>query len=142
MVLKAEVARGMFILGNKPHLRQLLNNLLDNAIKYSPAQSQVLVKLALNSAEQAIVLSVADTGPGIPARDIPQLFDRFFRVDRSRSRDGRKGTGLGLSICKTIVEAHGGTISCSSAEGQGTTMTVRIPFAAQQVSANGESLPY
>jgi two-component system heavy metal sensor histidine kinase CusS len=126
ITLTAEISRGIFIVGNKAHLRQLLNNLLDNAIKYSPDKSQVLVRLAVDSAEQVILLSVADHGPGIPAKDLPQLFDRFFRVDRSRSRDERKGTGLGLSICKTIVEAHSGTISCQSTEGQGTTMTVKF----------------
>ena len=126
--LTAEISRGIYVLGNKPHLRQLLNNLLDNAIKYSQPNSQVVVRLALNSADQVAVLSVADTGSGIPAKDLPLLFDRFFRVDRSRSRDGKKGTGLGLSICKTIAEAHGGTIGCQSAEGQGTTMTVLIPL--------------
>jgi signal transduction histidine kinase len=136
VTLRPEIARGIFILGNKSHLRQLLNNLLDNAIKYSPPQGQVVVKLALNSAEQVIVLSVADTGAGIAERDLPQLFDRFFRVDRSRSREIKKGTGLGLSICKTIVEAHGGTLSCRSTEGQGTTMTVQFPLV-QQVSTNG-----
>jgi signal transduction histidine kinase len=140
VTLRAEVAPGLFILGNKAHLRQLLNNLLDNAIKYSPPRSQVLVKLALKSANQSIVLSVADAGSGIPEKDIPQLFDRFFRVDRSRSREGKRGTGLGLSICKTIAEAHGGTITCTSAEGKGTTMTVEIPFAQQPAAANGELL--
>jgi two-component system heavy metal sensor histidine kinase CusS len=128
ITLTAEISRGIFIVGNKVHLRQLLNNLLDNAIKYSPDQSQVLVRLATDSAEQTILLSVADHGPGIPAKDLPQLFDRFFRVDRSRSKDERKGTGLGLSICKTIVEAHNGTIACESTEGQGTTMTVKFPL--------------
>ena len=126
--LRADVARGIFIFGNKSHLRQLLNNLLDNAIKYSGPNSEVVVRLALNSAERIALLSVADTGAGIPAKDIPLLFDRFFRVDRSRSREGKKGTGLGLSICKTIVEAHGGTIACQSAEAQGTTMVVQIPL--------------
>jgi two-component system heavy metal sensor histidine kinase CusS len=128
ITLTAEISRGIFIVGNKAHLRQLLNNLLDNAIKYSPDKSQVLVRLVIDSAEHVILLSVADKGPGIPAPDIPQLFDRFFRVDRSRSRDERKGTGLGLSICKTIVEAHNGTITCASTAGQGTTMTVRFPL--------------
>jgi two-component system heavy metal sensor histidine kinase CusS len=128
VILTAEISRGIFIVGNKVHLRQLLNNLLDNAIKYSPEQSQVLVRLATDSAEQTILLSVADHGPGIPAKDLPQLFDRFFRVDRSRSKDERKGTGLGLSICKTIVEAHNGTIACESTEGQGTTMTAKFPL--------------
>lgn len=132
VALKSEIVRGIFVLGNKPHLRQLLNNLLDNAIKYSPPQSQVTVRLVLNAANHSALLSVSDAGPGIPANDIPQLFDRFFRVDRSRNRDAKKGTGLGLSICKTIVEAHNGTIECQSGAGQGTTMTVRLPLKQWQ----------
>ena len=130
IALQAEVDRGIFVWGNKSHLRQLINNLLDNAIKYSPAGSRVLVGLHLNSTPGSAVLSVADTGSGIPAKDLLLLFDRFFRVDRARSRDVKKGTGLGLSICKTIVEAHGGSISCHSIEGQGTTMSVELPLKA------------
>ncbi len=139
VTLNTEIAQGVFVLGNKPHLRQLLNNLLDNAIKYAPPQSQVIVRLALNSASQSARLLVADAGPGIPAQDIPQLFDRFFRVDRSRSRDAKKGTGLGLSICKTIVEAHNGTIACSSEENQGTTITVNLPLKQRQ-EADGAAI--
>lgn len=135
VTLRAEIVPGLFVWGNKAHLRQLLNNLLDNAIKYSPRDAEVFVKLALNSAAQVIVLQVSDTGPGVPAANIPQLFDRFFRVDRSRSRDGKKGTGLGLSICKTIAEAHGGVIMCASTEGHGTTMTVQLPLE-QSVEPN------
>lgn len=132
VTLKSQIARGIFVLGNKPHLRQLLNNLLDNAIKYSPSQSEVVVRLVLNAANHSAQLSVTDAGPGIPSKDIPQLFDRFFRVDRSRNRDAKKGTGLGLSICKAIVEAHNGTIECLSGEGQGTTMTVCLPLKQSQ----------
>jgi signal transduction histidine kinase len=140
VTLHVEISRGLFVLGNKAHLRQLLNNLLDNAIKYSPPRSEVTLKLAINSTDKVILLRVADMGPGIPERDIPQLFDRFFRVDRSRSRDGKKGTGLGLSICKTIVEAHGGTITCQSVEGKGTIMTVQFPLPQTAASANGQAL--
>jgi signal transduction histidine kinase len=86
------------------------------------------------------VLSVADSGTGISERDIPQLFDRFFRVDRSRSRESKKGTGLGLAICKTIVEAHGGTITCHSVERHGTTMTVKFPLSQPAPSTNGEAV--
>jgi signal transduction histidine kinase len=140
ITLRTDVSHGLIVLGNKAHLRQLLNNLLDNAIKYSPPRSEVALELAINSAEKAILLRVADSGPGIPERDIPQLFDRFFRVDRSRSRDGKKGTGLGLSICKTIVEAHGGTIVCHSIEGKGTTMTVQFPVSQTMASSNGQAV--
>jgi signal transduction histidine kinase len=139
VTLHAEISRGLFVLGNKAHLRQLLNNLLDNAIKYSPPRSEVALKLAMNSSDRVILLRVSDAGPGIPARYIPQLFDRFFRVDRSRSRDGKRGTGLGLSICKTIVEAHGGTITCQSIEGKGTTMIVQFPLPQTTESPNGQA---
>lgn len=140
VTLRMEVPHGISVLGNKAHLRQLLNNLLDNAIKYSPPRSEVVLEVAIDSAERAVLLRVADAGPGIPEHDIPQLFDRFFRVDRSRSRDGKKGTGLGLSICKTIVQAHGGTIVCHSIEGKGTTMTVQLPLPPTAESFNGQAV--
>ena len=140
ITLDANVDPGIFVWGNKSHLRQLINNLLDNAIKYSPTQARVEVRLQLHSRPGLAILSVSDTGPGIPTKDIPLLFDRFFRVDRARSRDQKKGTGLGLSICKTIVEAHGGSIHCHSGEGQGTTMTVDLPLQPSGNPLSGSTL--
>jgi len=75
----------------------------------------------------AAIIRVKDTGRGIPARDVPHIFDRFYRVDSGRARsDG--GTGLGLAICEWIVRAHGGQINVQSVEGQGSTFTVRLPL--------------
>lgn len=105
-------------------LLQLLLNLLDNAIKYTPSGGQVTVGWRLNGAQ--IELWVRDTGIGISAEHIPHLFDRFYRVDKARGR-AKGGAGLGLAISWWIVEAHGGSISVESTEGKGSTFTVRLP---------------
>jgi signal transduction histidine kinase len=115
--------------GNRVHLRQVVSNLLDNAIKYMPHGGQVRIRLeALNERRRAR-FSVADDGPGIEAADQPFIFDRFFRSDRARSRDEMRGAGLGLSICKSVVDSHGGSIRCESQAGHGTTMIVELPLA-------------
>lgn len=112
--------------GNRNHLRQVVNNLLDNAVKFTPPGGRVTVDLALGDDEAT--LTVADAGVGIPEQDLPHIFDRFFRGDRSRRRDG-SGTGLGLSICRNVVAAHGGTINIQSVIGRGTSVAVTLPAA-------------
>jgi heavy metal sensor kinase len=109
--------------------RQLILNLLENAVKYTPPGGTVWLRL---EASPAIVrLAVSDTGIGIAAGDLPHLFDRFWRADTARTRMGeRAGTGLGLAICKWIVEAHGGSIDATSRPGRGTTLTVVLPRRA------------
>ena len=104
-------------------LLQLLLNLLDNAIKYTPAGGQVTTGWSLH--DDQVTLWVRDTGPGIPDEHLPHLFDRFYRVDRARSR-AEGGVGLGLAISRWIAEAHGGSISVESAQGEGSTFTVRL----------------
>lgn len=106
-------------------LEQVLVNLIDNAIRYTPPRGRIEVSL-IRLADWAEV-KVSDTGVGIPAKDLPHIWDRLYRVEKSRSRVGG-GTGLGLSIVKQIVEAHGGTVQAESAENVGTTITVRIPL--------------
>ncbi len=115
--------RAVRVHGNRYHLREVINNLLDNAIKFTPKGGEVRVDLRVE--DSSALLSVTDSGVGIASGDLPKVFDRFFRGDPARSRDV-PGTGLGLSICKAVVEAHGGTISVRS-EGSGATFLVRLP---------------
>jgi signal transduction histidine kinase len=110
--------------GEPARLRQVFFNALDNAIKYTPAGGTVAVRATRRGPEA--VVSVADTGEGIPPEHLPRVFDRFYRVDKARSRE-QGGTGLGLSIAKGIVESHGGRIELDSAPGRGTTCTMTLP---------------
>ncbi len=107
-------------------IRQLILNLVTNAVKYTPAGGSV--RMQLGPANGRVALSVADTGIGIAAGDLPHIFDRFWRADSARTRTGeRPGAGLGLAICKWIAEAHGGQIDVVSRPGRGTTFTVILP---------------
>jgi signal transduction histidine kinase len=106
-------------------VRTVLNNLLDNALKYSLPDSRP-VEVSVVEAEAAVVVCVRDDGPGIPEQDLASLFEPFFRVDRSRSRK-TGGYGLGLSICRRVVEAHGGTITAENNAGRGATFRVSFP---------------
>jgi heavy metal sensor kinase len=110
--------------GDEDLLRRMLLNLLDNAAKYTPSGGAISVRLVLESGRVKIVVS--DTGIGIPADSAPHVFDRFYRVDKARSRaDG--GSGLGLAIAKWVAEAHKGTIDLSSTPGKGSSFTVSLP---------------
>ncbi len=113
--------------GDEERLRQMLLNLIDNAIKYSPPNGTIMLKLSREDGRAAI--SVRDRGIGIPPSEIPRIFDRFYRVDRARSRE-LGGAGLGLSIAQWIVQAHGGTIDVKSDVNSGSQFTVFLPLAA------------
>jgi heavy metal sensor kinase len=117
----------MSVLGNRAHLRQVVNNLLDNAVKYTPLGGRVTVRLEAHDEGRTAALHVSDNGAGIDAADLPLIFDRFFRTNRARNKDETHGAGLGLSICKSVVESHRGTIRCESHLGHGTTITVELP---------------
>jgi two-component system phosphate regulon sensor histidine kinase PhoR len=108
-------------------LHDVFRNLLENATNYSPEGGQIDVE-ARRTAD-GIAISVSDRGPGIPETELPRIFERFYRVDRSRTRDPRDpgGTGLGLSIVKHLVELHGGKVSARNREGGGTIVTVQLP---------------
>jgi signal transduction histidine kinase len=112
--------------GSARDLALLVRNLVDNAIRYTPAGGSVEVALTKDNDEA--VLTVSDTGVGIPTRDLPRVFERFYRVDRARSRE-TGGTGLGLSIVRHVVENHGGRVSVDSELGRGTRFEVRLPAA-------------
>jgi two-component system phosphate regulon sensor histidine kinase PhoR len=112
---------------NPPLLEQAIINLIDNAIKYSDTHSSIDISAA-EDVNAAIVISVADCGCGIEKVHIPRLFERFYRVDRARSRE-MGGTGLGLSIVKHIILAHGGKVEVNSAPGKGSTFSVVLPPA-------------
>lgn len=114
------------IVGDRDRLREVVTNLLTNAIRYNREGGRVDLGLRVEGGHA--VLSVSDTGIGIPEAEQGRLFERFYRVDKVRSRE-IGGSGLGLSIAKWIVEAHGGTIRMASREGQGATFTVRLPAA-------------
>jgi len=105
-------------------ISQVLGNLLDNALKYTPKGARIVVTADLQGAE--VEVCVRDNGPGIPAEDLPHLFARFYRVDKGRSRE-KGGTGLGLSIVKHIVQLHGGRAWVESTLGQGTAFHFSLP---------------
>lgn len=113
--------------GDPAKLHDVFRNLLENATNYSPEGGQIDIEAF--RADQGIAISVSDRGPGIPDTELPRIFERFYRVDRSRTRDPRDpgGTGLGLSIVKHLVELHGGKVSARNREGGGTVVTVHLP---------------
>lgn len=111
------------IMGDKDRLEQVFVNLISNALKYTPENGEITVYIG--RIYNDVYVKVADNGIGIPADSLPRVFERFYRVDKARSRD-MGGTGLGLSIAKEIIQAHGGTISISSEEKKGTEITVRL----------------
>jgi signal transduction histidine kinase len=112
--------------GSARDLALLVRNLVDNAIRYTKAGGEIDVRVT--SDNDAVTLRVADTGVGIPTKDLPRVFERFYRVDRARSRD-TGGTGLGLAIVKHVAENHGGSVEVRSELGNGSTFEVRLPAA-------------
>ncbi|HSG86132.1 MAG TPA: ATP-binding protein [Candidatus Limnocylindrales bacterium] len=120
--------------GDEDRLAQALVNLVHNAIKFSPDGAPVVIRVARRGPDVAI--AVTDEGPGIPADARTRIFERFYKVDRSRARGG--GTGLGLAIARHIVEGHGGRIELESREDRGSTFTVVLPVA---VGPSGDRLP-
>ncbi len=123
IMLEARTPSMPLILGDGDRLVQVLTNLMSNAIKYTPAKGQVYVRTAAE--DEGVRLIVWDTGMGIPANELSRIFERFYQVDKARGPS--RGTGLGLAITKEIVQAHGGTISVESEEGQGTAFHVWFP---------------
>jgi two-component system sensor histidine kinase SenX3 len=119
-----EPSRRLVVMGDRRQLVSAVANLLDNAYKYSEPGATVEVDARIDGAW--VDLEVADHGMGIPSRDLDRIFERFYRVDRARSRE-TGGTGLGLAIVRHVVNNHGGSISVTSEEGVGSTFTLRLP---------------
>jgi len=124
--LELEAPEEVFVDADRHRLTQVALNLVDNALRNTPADGTVTVEVAREGG--AAVLRVRDTGRGIPYHDLPHIFERFYVVDRSRARD-HAGTGLGLSIAKHLIEAHGGTLTASSRYGRGATFEFRLLVA-------------
>lgn len=122
--LEIDIAAPVVVSGDQTRLTQLLLNLLDNAMKYTPSGGRV--GILVKKQDGWAMLSVSDTGIGIPAEHLPYIFERFYRVDKARSR-AEGGTGLGLAICDWVARAHGGRIEAASTPGEGSTFTVYLP---------------
>jgi two-component system, OmpR family, phosphate regulon sensor histidine kinase PhoR len=123
-------------LADGDRLRQVLINLIDNAIKFTQGGGRVTVRAAPARRAGFVEIAVQDSGIGIPAQDLPRLTERFFRVDKARSR-ALGGTGLGLAIVKHLIQAHGGSLDIASAVGHGTTVRVALPAVATPARASG-----
>jgi signal transduction histidine kinase len=136
--VSCEASMAVWVEGDQARLKQVVVNLLDNAIKYTPPGGQVV--LTVEALGIQAVLEVIDTGVGIPSEAIPRVFERFFRVDPARSRD-QGGAGLGLSIVKSICAAHRGRVDVSSTPGRGSRFRVELPLISEPLSNHRQEEP-
>ncbi|HMM49689.1 MAG TPA: sensor histidine kinase, partial [Miltoncostaeaceae bacterium] len=126
------------VIGDAARIEQVLVILLDNAVRHTPAGGRVRVAVGTEPAAARATITVADSGEGIPADDLPFIFDRFYRADTSR--EGHSA-GLGLAIARGLVRAHHGAISVASRVGEGTTFTVSLPLADSRAITREEPIP-
>ncbi len=124
-------AKKHFVEGDSKSLEKLMTIFLDNAVKYTPRKGRVAV--ITREDHKNVVVEIKDTGIGIDKKDIPHIFDRFYRVEQSRSKTKVPGFGLGLSIAKKIVDLHNGSINVTSALGKGTSFIIKLPFKQARV---------
>jgi len=134
LALETRLARDVAVVGDTARLRQMVLNLVSNAVKYTPAEGRV--RVTLTGQDGWARLEVKDTGIGIAPADLPHVFDRFFRADKARART-EGGTGLGLAIARWTVEAHGGRLTVASQPGKGSVFTVLLPLALLDEPADG-----
>jgi signal transduction histidine kinase len=127
LAINAELQEDVFVRGDKSRLRQVFTNLVDNAVKYTPSGGRITLRATRDGADAMVLVS--DTGTGIAPDDLPRIWERLYRGDKSRSE---RGLGLGLSLVKAIVEAHGGTVTVESQLNHGSTFTVRLPAMSQR----------
>lgn len=121
-------------------INQVLDNLIENVFRYAPEFTCIVVNVELDAAENLVVVSISDDGPGIPEKDLPHIFGRFYRVDKGRSRE-RGGTGLGLSIVKHIIQLHGGSVRAESPADGGTRIVFTLPYTATNSNTGGRTSP-
>ncbi|HVF12795.1 MAG TPA: ATP-binding protein [Actinomycetota bacterium] len=131
--LDIDIDEGIDVLGHEGDLALAVRNLLVNAVRYTEVGGATV---RLHRSEPHAVLEVTDSGVGIPTRDLPRIFERFYRVDKARSRE-TGGTGLGLSIVKHVVERHGGSVTAESSLDQGSVFRLKLPLA-QEISATDQ----
>ncbi|HLW17542.1 MAG TPA: ATP-binding protein [Actinomycetota bacterium] len=136
LAVESAIDDGIATRGRGQDLALLARNLLENAIRYTPEGGKICVGLKVQG--RRAVLSVQDTGIGIPAKDLPRIFERFYRVDKARARE-TGGTGLGLSIVRHIAESHGGSVVAESELGVGTTFTVSLPIRSDRPRENART---
>jgi len=123
--LKSEIEPDVSIAADETKIRQAVENLLSNALRYTDSGGTVTLSLARS--DGTAVIKVSDTGIGISEQDLPYIFERFYRTDKSRTRSSG-GLGIGLAITRAIVEAHGGNVRAESREGKGSTFTITLPL--------------
>jgi signal transduction histidine kinase len=123
ITLKCSISDGIHLHADTRMIQRMVSNLFDNAIKYTPSGGRVNVDISENVAGQ-VIISVSDTGIGIPPTNLPRIFERFYRGDQSRSR---AGIGLGLSLVRAIARSYNGDITVASVPGQGSTFVVLLP---------------
>jgi signal transduction histidine kinase len=128
IALTGDVSTPILVSGDAARLRQVVNNLLDNALKFTQPGGRVAVAVRRDATGRRGVLTVRDTGIGIPAADLPRVFDRFYQVDKSHQRNGQHGNGLGLSIVHSIVQLHRGAVEVKSEPDRGSTFRVTLPL--------------
>jgi signal transduction histidine kinase len=131
--LTVDVPDDVAVRADPERLHQVLFNLVDNAVRFTPPGGEV--RISARTDRDRVQVQVTDTGVGIAPEHLPRLFERFYRVDPSRSRDDG-GTGIGLAIARSVVEAHGGRISAESEPGSGSTFSFDLPAAGTPVSAS------
>lgn len=135
ITLEASLRECPKFMGNGGRVRQVVNNLIDNAIKFTPAGGRIRIDVEPTSDQRGVCLRVADSGVGISPQDLPHVFERFYRGDKGRDREGTtRGTGLGLAISRAVVEEHGGLIDVQSEVGRGTTFTITLPADDRNLS--------
>lgn len=137
---EVQVGTGIVVHGDRAQLVSAVFNLLDNAVKYSGGGGRIRVKAVRDPSTGVVALSVQDEGIGIPRRSLERIFERFYRVDRARSRN-TGGTGLGLAIVRHVVSNHGGQVLAESVEGEGSTFTLIVPCAPRVATDSDEVAP-